>query len=347
MRFTKRQVKKPVDRRDVYIFLFILIIGFFVLLGLFYLTLIGNLGFLIGLLVLLGILYFITPPFIVEVKEYERAVVFRLGRFVKILGPGLHILTPFTDEAVVVDMRVQTIDVPKQKVVTKDEIEITIDAIIYYKVVDVKKAIIDVRDYREAAVSATYAHLRDIIGKMSLSEVLSNIDRINKLVYHGLKPMAEEWGVSVDKVEIKEVYLPDEVINAMHRKKAAEELKKAAEQEALANAIRIDAVREAAGKLNEPALQYLYLEALKKVAEGRSSKILFPVELSKMAERIAGVTGKDYKTVESDLKKQFREFVKNEEINVKGSNKHVKEYLKKRPKTNRVKTTHTRTKVSK
>ncbi len=334
MRFTKKKKAKK-DRRDVYAFLIIVILGFIIVFGLFYFGVIHELGLLLGVLILLGLMYSVSPQFIIEVKEYERAVVFRMGKYIGTLGPGIHVLVPFVDEAVVVDLRVQTIDVPKQKVVTKDEIELTIDAIIYYKVVDVEKAIIEVRDYKEAAVSATYAHMRDIIGKMTMAEVLSNIDKINKLVSQGLKNMAKEWGVAINKVEIKEVYLPDEIVNAMHRKKAAEELKKAAEQEALAEAIKIDAVREAAGKLNEPALQFLYLEALKKVAEGKSSKILFPIELSKMAERIAGVTGADYKSVERDLRRQFKEFVKNEEMELKGSGKHVKEFLKNKPKPKR------------
>ncbi len=331
MKFTKKRAAKPQDRRDVYVFLTIVLVAILAILGLFYFNVIHELGLLLGLLLVLGYLYFSLPPFIIEVKEYEEAIVFRMGKYIGSLGPGLHFLAPAIDEAVIVDKRVRTIDVPKQKVVTRDEIELTIDAIIYYKVVDPKKAVIDVRDYKEAAVSATYAHIRDIIGKMSLSEVLSNIDKINKLVSQGLKKMTDEWGVSVDKVEIKEVYLPDEVIGAMHKKKAAEELKKAAEQEALANAIKIDAVREAAGKLNEPALQFLYLEALKKVAEGKSSKILFPVELSKMAERIAGVTGKDYRSIERDLRREFKSFVKEEEKKLEfgSSGKHVKEFLKK------------------
>ncbi len=329
MKLPKKKSRKKDDKRDVFVFLAVVVFGVLLLLTLFYLNIIEELALLIGVILLLGLLYVKMPPFVIEIKDYERAVVFRMGKFLAIYEPGWRVLIPFVDEAVVVDLRVQTVDVPKQKVVTKDEIELTIDAIIYLKVVDVKKAVLEVRDYKEAAVSATYAHLRDIIGKMTLSEVISNIDKINTLVSKGLMDLAEKWGVSVEKVEIKEVKLPEEVMSAMHKKKAAEEYKKAAEQEALANAIKIDAVREAAGKLNEPALQYLYLEALKKVAEGKSSKILFPVELSKMAERIAGITGKDYREIERDLRKQFKEFVREEKELFTKSEKHIKHFLKK------------------
>ncbi len=342
VKFTGKPVK-PRDSRDVYAFLLILIVGLAGLFVLFEMHLISSLVLLVGLIILLFIIYTKSPPFIIEVKEYERAIVFRMGKALeKIYDPGWHFLIPFIDEPIIVDMRTRTIDVPRQKVVTKDEIEVTIDAIIYYRVVDIKKAVLGVRDYSEAAVSVTYAHLRDIVGKMTLNELLSNVDKVNKLLKKEISEIAKEWGIEVDHVEIKEVRIPDEVLEAMHKKKAAEELKKAAEQEALAEAIKIDAVREAAGKLNEPALQFLYLEALKKVAEGRSSKILFPVELSKMAEKIAGVTGKDHKSVEKDLRKQFEEFVKKEEEKARKeleefskSSKHVKEFLKKKPKSPR------------
>ena len=339
---------EPRETKDVYGFFIILIVGIVALIILWAMGTISNLIFLIGLLLLLALVYVKSPPFIIEVKAYEKAVIFRMGKLKGIYGPGWHFLVPFIDEPVIVDLRVRTIDVPKQEVITKDEIEVTIDAIIYYRVVDVKRAIVEVRDYKEAAVSVVYAHLRDVVGKLLLSELLSNIDKVNKLIEKEIKSVAGEWGISVDRVEIKEVKIPDKVIKAMHEKKAAAELKKAAEQQALAEAIKIDAVREAAGKLNEPALQFLYLEALKKVAEGKSSKILFPVELSKMAERIAGVTGKNYKTVESDLRRELQRFLKEESKRVKGaekelergmekevkelprSKKHVKEFLKKK-----------------
>ncbi len=347
MKLPKKKSKKKDDKRDVFVFLVIVVFGILALFTLFYLNIIEELALLLGIMFFLGLLYLKMPPFVIEIKDYERAVVFRMGKFLDIYGPGWRVLIPFIDEAVIIDTRVQTIDVPKQKVVTKDEIELTIDAIIYLKVVDVKKAVLEVRDYREAAVSATYAHLRDVIGKMTLSEVISNIDKINKLVSKGLMDLAEDWGVQIEKVEIKEVKLPEEVMDAMHKKKAAEEYKKAAEQEALANAIRIDAVREAAGKLNEPALQYLYLEALKKVAEGKSSKILFPVELSKMAERIAGITGKDYREVERDLRKQFKEFVREEKEMLSKSEKHMKHFLKKSVKPRTVRKTKSKSKTTK
>ncbi len=347
MKLPKKKSRKKDDKRDVFIFLAVVIFGILALITLFYLNIIEELALLVGILLLLGVLYLKMPPFIIEIKDYERAVVFRMGKFLDVYKPGWRVLIPFIDEAVIIDTRVQTIDVPKQKVVTKDEIELTIDAIIYLKVVDVKKAVLKVRDYKEAAVSAAYAHLRDIVGKMTLSEVISNIDKINTLVSKGLVDLTEKWGVHVEKVEIKEVRLPEEVMEAMHKKKAAEEYKKAAEQEALANAIKIDAVREAAGKLNEPALQYLYLEALKKVAEGKSSKILFPVELSKMAERIAGITGRDYREIERDLRRQFKEFVKEEKEILSKSEKHIKHFLKGNTKTKVTKKTRSKPKTAK
>jgi len=145
---------------------------------------------------------------------------------------------------------------------------------------------------------------------MELEAVISDIHIINELLRAGLSKVASDWGVEVTKVEIQSVELPDIVISAMHNRKAAEQQKYATEELAQAQAIKIDAIRKAAGRLEDPALQYLYLEALKKVAEGRSSKIIFPLELTHLAERLSGGMSKPKKReLKDDLREKYDELL--------------------------------------
>ncbi|GEM_PF-558336 len=313
--------EKATDHRDAVAFLVVVVVGLLILIGLFVSGVIDQLLFLIGFLGLLILIYSRSPRFVIELREYERAVIFRLGKLKGVYGPGWVTVIPFIDEPVIVDIRVQTIDVPKQDVITKNGIKLKIDAIIYLRVKDPVKAVITVKDYKTAAVSYVVAHVRDVVGKMTMEEVVSNIDEVNSELRKGLREVAKEWGIEVEKVEIKEVEFPKEVQEAMHRKRSAEELKLAAKEEAEANAIRIDAIRRAAGNLTGPAIEYLYLEALKKMAEGRSSKIIFPIELTKLAERISGVTGKKYEDVERELKEEFKRFQMQAEMEAQSSEK--------------------------
>ncbi len=329
--------EKQTDHRDAVAFLLALTVGIIILIALFIGGIIDQLLFVIGFVALLLLVYARSPKFVIEIREYERAVVFRLGKLKGVYGPGWVTIVPFIDEPVIVDVRVQTVDVPKQDVITKSGIKLKIDAIIYLRVRDPVKAVISVRDYRTASVSYVVAHLRDVVGKMTMEEVVSSIDIVNKDLKRGLGEVAKEWGIDVEKVEIKEVELPKEVQESMHKKRSAEELKLAAKEEAEANAIRIDAIRRAAGNLSQPAIEYLYLEALKKMAEGRSSKIIFPIELTKLAERISGVTGRKYSDVEKELTNEFIKFKKEAEKKTPPkelksefvtSKKHVKHFLK-------------------
>lgn len=274
------------------------------------------LGYITDLLLLLGILiilFFVqssVPPLIIELEQYQRAVVLRYGKFLKVAGPGWVTLIPFIDDARVVDLRVNVYDIRPQQIVTKDNIKLRIDAIVYMKIVDPEAAVINIADPVEAATTYVQAHLRDILGKMELEAVISDIHVINELLKSGLAKVSHDWGVDVVKVEIQSVELPESVMTAMHDRKAAEQKKYAAEELAKAQAIKIDAIRRAAGQLDDPALQYLYLEALKKVAEGKSSKIIFPLELTHLADRVSrGMTRKQKDDFEDDMRDKYDELI--------------------------------------
>lgn len=228
---------------------------------------------------------------LVELLEYQRAVVFRFGRFVGVRGPGWIFIIPFVETYKVVDMRVQTVDVPKQEVVTKDNIVLNIDAVIYLQVVDPKKAILNVDDYKEASKLFVQAMIRDLVGSMTLDEVIGGIDELNERIKTALAKMADTWGVKVVSVQLTDIDIPPGLREAMHQMMIAEKEKKARAEKAEALKIELEAIKEAVKDMNEQVLLYFYIEALKKLAEGRSTKIIYPLELSGLAEAIAQKVG--------------------------------------------------------
>jgi len=281
------------------------------LVGLWYFNLFDKpLYFLLLVLAALIVLYTQSPKFFLVLQEYERAVVYRFGRFLKVGGPGWLVLIPFVDSATRVDLRVQTLEIPAQTVVTRDNIKLTVDAIIYLHVTDSKKAIINVEDYKDASVSFIQANLRDVIGKMILEQVISNIDQININLNRNLSKTAYNWGMEVDKIEIQSVELPQEVMAAMHRRRAAAEDKMAQVQRAEAQKLTLNALEEAGAKLTNPTLHYMYLQALHKIAEGKSTKIIFPLELSRLAENLSSRIGVPFSKAQEQLVDKYQELAK-------------------------------------
>ncbi|MCK4328135.1 MAG: hypothetical protein KAW41_06770 [Candidatus Diapherotrites archaeon] len=304
--------KKP-RGKEVGSFLLVLVLAVLGIFAVYALGYISEFVLLIGLLIVLFYVYSSTPPFLVELEQYERAVVLRYGKFLRVAGPGWVFLTPFIDDARIVDQRVVVVDIQPQEVLSKDNIKLQIDGIIYMKINDAEAAVINIKDPMEAATTYVRAHLRDIIGKMELEAVISDIHVINELLRAGLAKVSKEWGVQVEKIEIQSIELPQVVMDSMHDRKAAEQKKYATEELAKAHAIQIDAVRKAAGRLSDPALQYLYLQALEKVAEGKSSKIIFPLELTHLADRLSGsMTAKQKDKFEDDLLDSYNEVILDE-----------------------------------
>ncbi len=222
-----------------------------------------------------------------EVREYERLAIFRLGHFHKVSGPGWILLIPFFERAEKIDLRVQKMDLPPQEVITADEIRTHIDTIIYYKVKDPKKAVLAVKDFKETITGYIYASLRDIASNLTLNELYSEIEKVNDIVKVKIEPMTSEWGVTVVDVEVQNVQIPESIQSAMHFRRKAKEEWAAAQYQARAQRTLIEAVAEAASKLDEKGLQYLYIkETLPKIAAGESTKIVFPMNFPKMPEGV-------------------------------------------------------------
>jgi regulator of protease activity HflC (stomatin/prohibitin superfamily) len=292
--------------RDVVVFGLVLLLILAVVGLLAYALSLRNFILALITLLILAVLYIAwKTDVIVELKEYERAVVFRFGKYVGTRGPGWIVLLPFIEEYRLVDLRVQTLDVPKQEVVTGDNVVLVIDAVIYLRVVDPAKAVLKVDNYKQASVLFVQAMIRDLVGGMTLEEVINNIEELNKKIETELSKMAQDWGVKVVSVQIKSVEIPERVKHAMHDMMVAEKEKRARTERALAKKIELEAVKEAVEDMNDKVLLYFYLEALKEMAAGRSTKIIFPLDLTTLAraisERLGGVVPPE--KVEADLLK--------------------------------------------
>jgi regulator of protease activity HflC (stomatin/prohibitin superfamily) len=250
--------------------------------------------FWFAVLVLVLIILWKTKAFnniLVQLKDYERAVIFRFGKFNRIGGPGWALMIPFIESYTHVDLRTKTLDIEKQDVITRDSIEIRIDTVIYLKVKkdneSVARSVLEVENFEEASRTYVMSALRDIIGEMTLPEVIANIDKINKRLHDSLSEVAEKWGLNVIAVQIKDVDLPDVVLKAMHEQKAAVQEKLARMERAEASKIEINAVKEATADLSDRALNYYYIKALEKISDGQSTKIIFPLQFTTLAQSIS------------------------------------------------------------
>jgi regulator of protease activity HflC (stomatin/prohibitin superfamily) len=238
--------------------------------------------------------------YLLQLIDYQRAVVYRYGKVNRVGGPGWVFIWPGIESYNLVDLRVKTIDVPKQEVVTKDGVAVIIDAIVYLKVKkdnqSVVNSVIEVEDYSKAAQLYVISSLRDVVGSIPLSDVISNIEIINAKIKENLERISKDWGIIVDSVEISDVKLPDEILDAMHQEKAAVQQKLARMEKALAQKAEIEAVKEAASGLDDKALAYYYIKAIENMSQGKGSKVFFPAEFSRLAESFSGsglLRGKD------------------------------------------------------
>jgi|TARA_Y100000310_G_scaffold341873_1_gene442668 regulator of protease activity HflC (stomatin/prohibitin superfamily) len=227
-----------------------------------------------------------------EFKEYERGVVYRFGKYHRVAEPGWRFVIPMIETFVKYDLRTETIDIPPQTVITKDAVKLNIDAIIYLRVDDPVKAELYVEeDYRKAIEEHVKGRIRNLVGSMEIDELYGKIDHVNNQLREDVQKLAIEWGVMIVNVELISVTPPQKMVDAMQAEEIAERYKRAELQEAETTKIRIGAIEAAAGQLTTPTLNYLYIKALKDVADGRSTKIVFPMELTKAVEKLAGGIG--------------------------------------------------------
>jgi len=277
---------------------------------------------IVGILIILGLLFLFQA--IKIVPEYQRLVVFRLGKLLATKGPGLVFLIPFIDKGIKVDLREFYLEIPRQDSITKDNAAISIDFIMYYKVLDAATSVVKVANFAGAATNIAATTLRAVIGDILLDDVLAKRDEINSLLRVKLDEVTERWGVKVTNVEIREIIPPPSVQEAMTRQMSAERTRRAVVTEAEGNksaaitvaegqkeaailtaegqkqsailtaegerqsailraegfALALQRIFETASTVDEKTMRLQYLDALKQVGAGPSSKIVVPMELA-------------------------------------------------------------------
>ncbi|MFD3497336.1 slipin family protein [Streptomyces sp. NPDC058678] len=235
-----------------------------------------------------GVVYIATAARVV--KQYERGVVFRLGRLAgDVRPPGFTLVIPFVDRLHKVNMQIVTLPVPAQEGITRDNVTVRVDAVVYFKVVDAAHALVRVEDYRFAVSQMAQTSLRSIIGKSDLDDLLSNREKLNQGLELMIDSPAVEWGVTIDRVEIKDVSLPETMKRSMARQAEADRERRARIINADAELQASKKLAEAAGVMSEQpaALQLRLLQTVVAVAAEKNSTLVlpFPVELLRFLER--------------------------------------------------------------
>jgi regulator of protease activity HflC (stomatin/prohibitin superfamily) len=243
-----------------------------------------------GALIIVLVVLVLLKMSIYVLREYERGVVFRLGRLVGVRGPGLILIIPFFDRLVRVSLRIVAMDVPPQDVVTKDNVSVKVNAVVYYRVFEPDKAIVEVQDYNYATSQLSQTTLRSVIGGAELDELLSARDKINQELQSILDRQTDSWGIKVSAVEVKHVDLPEMMQRAMAKQAEAEREKRAkiihaeGEQQAAATlASAADALAQ-----NQNSMQLRYLQTLTEIASERNSTLIFPLPVELFRSWIEG-----------------------------------------------------------
>jgi regulator of protease activity HflC (stomatin/prohibitin superfamily) len=249
----------------------------------------------IPLIVLAVFILVLLASAIKILKEYERGVVFTLGRFTGIKGPGLIIVIPVVQQMMRVDLRTIVLDVPKQDVISRDNVSVKVNAVVYFRIVDPAKAIIQVANPFEATSQLAQTTLRSVLGQHELDEMLSQRDRLNSDVQQILDQSTDAWGIKVSHVEIKHVDLDESMIRAMARQAEAERARRAkiihAEGEKQAATQLVAAAQELAA--DPRALQLRYLQTLTEIAGDKSSTIVFPLPMDLIQTLMKGVESRN------------------------------------------------------
>ena len=246
--------------------------------------------FILGLVVLAIVLFVLSVKIL---REYERAVVFFLGRFQRVFGPGLIVIIPGVQQFVRVDLRTVVLDVPPQDVITRDNVSVKVNAVVYFRVVDPRNAIIQVANFLEATSQLAQTTLRAVLGKHELDALLAEREKLNLDIQTVLDAQTDAWGIKVSNVEIKHVDLNESMVRAIARQAEAERERRAkvihAEGELQASEKLLQAAQMLAQKTE--AMQLRYLQTLTQIAGDRASTIVFPVPMDLLSPLLGKAKG--------------------------------------------------------
>jgi len=246
---------------------------------------------MLWIIVIVGLVLIFLASAIRIVREYERGVIFRLGRLIGAKGPGLFFIIPFVDKMVKVDLRTITLDVPPQEVITKDNVPVQVNAVVYFRVVNPTAAVVEVLDFIEATRQISMTTLRSIVGKSELDELLTERERLNRELQKIIDEHTDPWGVKVITVEIKDVKIPAEMQRAIARQAEAERERRSKVIHAEGELQAAEKLREAAAIMQQSpgALQLRYLQTLTEISAEKTNTIVFPIPL----ELLSALTRKD------------------------------------------------------
>jgi len=248
-----------------------------------------------GALIIALVVLVLLKMSIYVLKEYERGVMFRLGRLVGVRGPGFILIIPFFDRLVRVGLRIVAMDVPPQDVVTKDNVSVKVNAVVYYRVFEPDKAIVEVQDYNYATSQLSQTTLRSVIGGAELDELLSAREKINQELQSILDRQTDSWGIKVSAVEVKHVDLPDSMQRAIAKQAEAERERRAKVIHAAGELQASEKLSQAAHVLaTEPtSIQLRFLQTLSEIAVEKNSTIVFPVPIDLIEHFMKVTKGKD------------------------------------------------------
>lgn len=215
------------------------------------------------------------------VREYERGVIFRLGRLVGARGPGLFLIIPLVDKMVKVDLRTITLDVPPQEVITRDNVPVNVNAVVYFRVVDPQASVVEVLDYIEATRQISMTTLRSVLGRVELDDILAEREKLNRELQQIIDEHTDPWGIKVSTVEIKDVKIPNEMQRAIARQAEAERERRSKVINAEGEYQAAEKLREAAAIMRQApgALQLRYLQTLSEISTENATTIVFPVPI--------------------------------------------------------------------
>ena len=219
------------------------------------------------------------------VQEYERGVIFRLGRVIGAKGPGLFFVLPFVDKMKKVDLRTITLDVPSQEAITADNVTVTVNAVVYFRVLDPVSAIVQIEDFRRATWQIAQTSLRNVIGQSSLDQLLQDRESINETLQHIIDEATEPWGVKVSIVEIKDVGLNQQMVRAMAREAEAERERRAKVIHATGELQASEQLAQAASRMqSEPgAMTLRYLQTLVEIGMEQNTTTIFPIPIEMLS----------------------------------------------------------------
>jgi regulator of protease activity HflC (stomatin/prohibitin superfamily) len=256
------------------------------------------------LIVLIFIAFFFAPTLLFINKEWEKAIVFRLGKFSRMTGSGLNFKIPLIENIITVDVRLMTMDIKRQEVITKDNISCYVDAVVFYKIIDVKKAIISVGNYLRNIEQQSLAALRDVVGEKELDELLSKKEVIAKAIKDNVDKKVDSWGIDIDQVKLQNIELPENLKRVMARQAEAEREKRAVIISAQGELEASKKLKLAADELNKSsgAMQLRVLSTISDVSQDESNTLVFALPWDVL-------TGKGPELAAAGLSKRANTFI--------------------------------------